>query len=226
MKKWRSKVSGHHLPLKCGSCGTLFHNGMVGFAGGSNVTFEDCDVECPNCGALCAMDSTIHKSGGGSFEVTGSSLATREALRSLAAIAKAARSKAKAKDSSLTVEEIINEVAGVSPELAKKLKERGLTVYLLILALFWIISQVSLEIKIDVNSLVDRAVEAVSGTPEAEEFPMPAEGYTGDHLKEKRPLSTGEMVRLQDRQARRFQRRELVQATMPRRAHDHTNGEA
>lgn len=90
-------------------------------------------------------------------------LSTRALLTELERIATHAKSE------SLSTEDILAEIADVSPDLAKKLKGVGpWPVVGLILILFWIVKSLTLNLTIDVNWLIDEAWHIAHGEdPEA-----------------------------------------------------------
>jgi hypothetical protein len=76
---------------------------------------------------------------------------THDMLAQLYAIAN------KAREENLTAKEILEEVAEINPELARKLGRRFLPAYLIILLLFFFVKHIDLKLDINVNHLVDQA---------------------------------------------------------------------
>ncbi|WP_306094989.1 hypothetical protein [Qipengyuania flava] len=106
---------------------------------------------CPKCGGLAIMHD-------GEFELRENQLIfidgpplTATVLKDLERIA------SKATAGELTADEILAEVAGVSPELAKKLRSKGLGPLVLIIILVWLVQSCTLNITVDINELIDQA---------------------------------------------------------------------
>jgi hypothetical protein len=72
-------------------------------------------------------------------------------MERLATVAKNAREKA------LAADDIIAEVAEISPEFATKLAHYSLPAWLLIVLLIWMVKSVQLSFEVDINKLIDQA---------------------------------------------------------------------
>jgi hypothetical protein len=70
----------------------------------------------------------------------------------------------KARAERLSTEDVLAEIADISPDLAKKLKAIGpWPVVGILIFLFWLVKSVSLDLKIDVNWLIDEAWHVAHG---------------------------------------------------------------
>lgn len=141
------------VPAKCTQCGHVFESGVIEIGPGViGLKLSNNLVSCPQCrGTAKLADGKFNSTASGLELVSGPSR-TRELIEQLRKIAQDARAK------KLTSEEVLAEVADVNPELAAKLKGIGpWPVYGLILFLFWLVKGVSLDLKIDVNYLIDQA---------------------------------------------------------------------
>jgi hypothetical protein len=64
----------------------------------------------------------------------------------------------KARDERLSAEEVLAEIADINPDLAKKLKSIGpWPVVGILIFLFWLVKSVTLDLRVDVNWLIDQA---------------------------------------------------------------------
>lgn len=101
-------------------------------------------------------------------------LSTLQMIDRLRGIAERARDRVK--EGAAEVEELLTEVAEVSPELAKKLRARhGLPIFAIILLLIWLIKSVEIDVDVDLNHLIDQAYHLSQGQdPESHlEDPLP-----------------------------------------------------
>lgn len=161
------------LPARCLNprCGFVFD--ASGLFGGTNsrIRLVDVQTNCPKCGASADM-------GAGSYSlqndrltlIDGPSL-TRQMLNQLSVIANAAKSGIS------DTEHLLTEVAGVSPELAEKLKRHGLPYFVIILLLFWLCKSVTINVDVDLNKLIDQArgIASDSTDPSVLDAPSPLE---------------------------------------------------
>lgn len=141
-------------PAECQNsrCGHVFEFiQFVGGPGAVNVSLTNATTRCPRCGSVAKMGDGTYKYADENFELIDGPLLTRDMVSKLASIAGSARS------SRSDAGEIIAAIAEVSPELAEKLRSKGLGYFVIVLLLIWIIKSVSLDIKVDLNRLIDQA---------------------------------------------------------------------
>lgn len=160
------------LPCKCLQCG--FEFAQANLVGGTGtVTVTGGTTTCPNCGGRAKMLDGIFTFDNDHVTAVEGPLQTLLSANRLGIILK------KAKSGDIEAEEIIAEIAGISPELAKKIISKGgLTVFGLILLLIWLIKSVQIDIKVDLNRLIDQASEQQnsylsSEKPKIEDLPIP-----------------------------------------------------
>lgn len=130
-----------------------------------NLALSNVGTNCPRCGRHAdILDGTYEIRESKLVGLSGPEITLQVAER-LRAVAKRAR------DGEIKAQEIIAEIAGISPELAEKLtSKKSMGVGILILILIMIFKSVTLDIKIDVNRLIDQAM----GMADAQgEHPIP-----------------------------------------------------
>lgn len=160
-------------PAFCMNCNIIFEVAAFGFNGPGAATIHLSSnlATCPQCGGFAKVGDGTYTYQHGQMNLKSGPPFTRAMVDAIAAIAQ------RAKRDSLSTEEIIREVAGVSPELADKLKSRlSLPSVVLILILFWIVKGVSLNISLDANRLWDQATELFNRNPDMEigpDTPLP-----------------------------------------------------
>ena len=140
-------------PCKCSTCGLVFETGLVEIEDGVlGSTFQNCSVSCPRCGGLAKIGDGTYDSVGEVLKLVSGPSDTFTLVAELEKIATNARNKG------LTAQDILTEIAGVSPDLATKLNGIGpWPVVGLLLFLFWIVKSVTLDINVDFNWLIDQA---------------------------------------------------------------------
>ena len=146
-------------PSYCPTCGNLFESCLINIGPNvTGITFQNVGVQCPRCGAMARIADGTYDSVSDTLELVSgpsSSRAIIEKLRELAA---------KSRRENLTAKEIINEIAGISPEFALKIEQgRNWPAIGLILILIWVVKSVSLDIRIDFNWLIDQAWHIAHG---------------------------------------------------------------
>lgn len=125
---------------------------MIGIENSLNITIENVSETCPRCGGRAYAGDGTYSHAGGKLKVDKGPPRTHALVAELKRIAEVARAR------KLTTEEVLAEIADVSPGLAKKLKGIGpWPVAGLLLFLFWLIKSVSLNMNFDVNHLIDQA---------------------------------------------------------------------
>jgi hypothetical protein len=135
---------------KCRSCKAEFSiGGLIG--GSANVVMQGCGTACPACGGVAdILDGTYAIRDDRLTGLSGPKL-TLEVARRLRAIVEKAKDNA-----AFSATDIIAEIADVSPELADKIKSRGLGIWALLLLLIWLIKSVELNISLDLNRLIEQ----------------------------------------------------------------------
>lgn len=145
-------------PSKCSSCGLVFETGLIQIALGARATIQDCSVKCPQCGRPAEIGDGTYSNVDDELRLDAGPLSTRALIRELNRIAKNARTK------HLSADDVLAEIADVSPELATKLKGIGpWPVVGIVLLLFWLVKSVTLDLKVDVNWLIDQAWHIAHG---------------------------------------------------------------
>ena len=140
-------------PCKCTSCGFVFSTTLIEIGPNvANITFENCAVSCPKCGGIARVGDGTYTSIGEAISLLAGPSSTKSLIDELSRIAHHARKK------KLTAQEVLAEIADVSPDLAAKLGGIGpWPVVGLALLLFWIVKSVTLDLKVDFNWLIDQA---------------------------------------------------------------------
>ena len=195
------------LPAHCSSCGLVFlAPNLIG--GSASVHMSGNSTNCPRCGGRAAI-------GDGNYQLENSRVVgfagpafTKLMLDRLHSVAE--RAKQRVKQGTAEVEEILAEVADVSPELAQRLRSKhNLPIFVLILLLIWMLKSVELNVTVDFNHLLDQAHHIYQGEdPEShldDPLPPPPE--------RPKPASPSNVVdRLEGRPNRQARRRQQAQA--------------
>lgn len=142
------------LPAKCrnSSCGYLFDTYRVIGGVNANVRISGMGTNCPKCGSMADIGDGTYQVELDQLTLINGPTLTRQMIEQLTRIAKTA--KAGVTDA----EALLAEVAEVSPELAAKLRSRGLPLFLIILTLVWLIKSVTINVTVDLNRLIDQAI--------------------------------------------------------------------
>lgn len=164
---------------KCQKCGLVFEaKQIIGGAGSiESLVITGCEVQC-RCGGTAIIGDAIYKYQEELFQLKSGDARTWKMFDRLQEIADRARA-----NSEIKAEELLAEVSEVNPDLAKKLRSRlGLRAAAIILALYWLIKSVSLNIEIDVSKVIDQVHHLSKGEdPEQHydnhppELPVPQE---------------------------------------------------
>lgn len=137
---------------KCANCGHVFQTGLISICNAVGVTFEGCSASCPRCGGMAAIADGTYSAHGNTLRLDAGPLSTRQIISELSRVAQ------KAREERLSTEEVLAELVNINPDLAKKLKSIGpWPVVGLIILLFWLVKSFTLDLKIDVNWLIDQA---------------------------------------------------------------------
>lgn len=176
--------------------------------GASGVTFENVAVSCPQCGRMARLGDGIYSVDGDQLRLDAGPLNTRQMISELQRIAEAAR------ENKLTTEEILAEIADVSPDLARKLRGIGSWPVLgLALVLFWIIKSFTLDVKIDFNWLIDEAWHVAHGEDPVQHLdsnpPKPLQPISPSRPK-RNPLEQPNLAGLPARASNRLARRKAA----------------
>lgn len=120
------------LPAKClnPACGHVFEKRNVFGGSGAVIKIGGGEATCPLCGSPAAFGAGAYQLEQGALRLKDGPTLTREMIAQLEAIA------LKAQQSDLAAADVVDEVAGVSPELADKLRPFGLTAEQIIRLLF------------------------------------------------------------------------------------------
>lgn len=103
----------------CTSCQIAF--AMPGFMGAGEISFTGCITTCPKCGKTASIGDASYKfQEDGSVILIGGHPFTGEMFNRLRDIA--SRAAKKIKTNTAEAEQILAEVADISPELAKKIE--------------------------------------------------------------------------------------------------------
>jgi ribosomal protein S27AE len=147
---WRVPMA--RVPAFCPHCGHAFSfEGFIGGTGAGAVRLEGNKTICPQCGEMAnIVDGTFSLNNDEVDLIEGPPL-THALILQLQKIVQSS------KDKHPGAEEILAEVAEISPELAARIRKRGLPALAIILLLIWLIKSVSLNIDIDLNRLIDQA---------------------------------------------------------------------
>lgn len=157
-------------PAICGNphCAYVFEfQNMFGGPGGSRISLKGNSTRCPKCGSAAAIGDGEYQYSGGTLTLLDGPPLTRAMLERLSDIALAAKRQ------SIEVEQLLAEVADVSPELANTLRSRGLPLFVAVLVLIWLFKSFTLNITVDVNRLIDQALEYSAGKEFTDEIDPP-----------------------------------------------------
>jgi hypothetical protein len=200
------------VPAKCLVCKFEFAApGIFGGGGGGSLTLSGGGTNCPRCGGFAAFGSGRYTLVGNHLDFQSGPPATAELISRLRGIATRARDKVKT--GTADAEQILAEVAQVSPDLAKKLRAKhALPTFVLILLLIWLVKSFELSIKVDLNHLLDQAYHVWQGDDPAAHLDdpppkppaAPAPSNKGpEPLPELAPATVAIHAILPNRQARR-----------------------
>ena len=147
------------LPCKCINCGFVFSTSLIETGPKvTGVTVQGCSVSCPRCAGVALVGDGTYNSVDDTLTLMAGPSSTAQLLGQLRRIA------ADARKNKLTGQEVLAEIADVSPDLAKKLNVIGSWPAVgLILLLFWIVKSVSFDLKVDFNWLIDQAWHVAHG---------------------------------------------------------------
>jgi hypothetical protein len=185
---------------KCRNCKAEFSiGGLIG--GSANVVMQGCGTACPACGGVAdILDGTYSIRDDRLTGLSGPKL-TLEVARRLGAIVE------KAKDNNaFNATDIIAEIAEVSPELADKIKSRGLGIWALLLLLIWLIKSVELNVTLDLNRLIEQTQghEHNNGPDQGfEAYPIPEDAIVRTHAQPE--IATNQNSSSSNRKERRRQ---------------------
>jgi hypothetical protein len=140
-------------PCKCTQCGHVFQTGQIEIGPNvAGVTFQGCATDCPKCGGRAHIADGTYSSTRDRLRLDVGPLKTLGIINELNRLAEKARAE------HLSAEEVLAELADISPDLAKKLKSIGpWPVVGLAILLFWLVKSFSLDLHVDVNWLIDEA---------------------------------------------------------------------
>ncbi len=147
------------LLATCQSCGlTFLARGLIG--GTLNAHIKNIGTNCVQCGGRAVLHDGVYTiRNNETVNIAGSEI-TKESFAKLRDLY--TKHKSAAQEEKFSATELLAEIAGVSPELAEKLRRtKGMNVAVALLALFWLINSVKLDIKIDLNRLIDQAFSLV-----------------------------------------------------------------
>lgn len=190
------------LKNRCQACGLIFMSTAFGGVGYtlSNISIEE---SCPKCGGRATADiGEIFMSPEGPRYIRHTPW-TAKLVDELRAVAR------KAKEERLTASEIISEVADINPELAEKLQRRGLPAFTLILLIIWMLKSFTIDVKVDVNRLIDQGLSAIAAENENGAAPQPPTKREDDfsHPTQDESLPTMTVAMLSAPPSRRARRR-------------------
>jgi hypothetical protein len=136
------------VACRCPKCHFEFVSSFPFWDG--EFTFNDCGERCPRCGEQSELlNGTYQIENRKIIGLRGPDLTIQVAER-LRIIADRAR------EGDIEASDIIAEIAGVSPELAAKIRKYGFSVFGIMMLLFWLIKSVQFNITVDVNELFDQ----------------------------------------------------------------------
>ncbi|WP_308815577.1 hypothetical protein [Sphingomonas sp. GV3] len=206
------------LPAKCSACGHISETSFGLF--GPNISMVGNYTRCPQCGGTAEIIDGVFDLSGDDVKVKSAPLWSRETIAAIQKIAK------KASDDNLSARDIIQEVAGFSPDLAEKLKKRNLSAVILVALLLFILKNCSVNATVDINRLIEQGITAVSGTV------SPAAAPPSHPLLREKKSSEGEVAQppfqtlamAPERPGRRASRRARGRQKALLRSHDPTDG--
>ncbi|MBV1917009.1 MAG: hypothetical protein KUG65_02960 [Sphingomonadaceae bacterium] len=142
------------VPVYCEHCGASFHlNNFIGGTNSKSILLSGCMTQCPHCGKTAnIIEGKFHLQDDQLLFVDGPPL-SRAMMTRLQQVIEVSQKK------SLGAEEILVEVAEVSPELAAQLREKGFAATVLVFVLILLMRGCELNITIDINELIDQATE-------------------------------------------------------------------
>ncbi|AMK16919.1 MULTISPECIES: hypothetical protein [Sphingobium] len=156
------------VPAHCGHCGLQFYSeNFIGGSGASGITLKGNRTNCPRCGGWANLADGIFNLHDDQLELVDGPPLTRAMMAQLRLIAEKAKLKA------ADAEELLAEVAEVSPELAEKIRGRGLPYFVIVLLIIWLIKSVNLNVTVDLNRLIDQAVGAEQSEKPDQLFDIP-----------------------------------------------------
>lgn len=157
------------FPATCIRCGHTFSaTNFIGGPGTASFSLVGCSITCARCGGTALLGDGQYAYEAGLVRLINGPPLTRAMMGQLAGIA--ARAKEKIKSGNITADEILSEVAGVSPELAEKIKANyGYTAFAIILFLLFLIKNVSIDVSVDLNLLLQQ-VWSISQTGDYEKY--------------------------------------------------------
>ncbi len=158
------------VPAYCEHCGTTFYvENFIGGSGATRLTLTGNRTNCPRCGNTAKFVDGVFNLKNDELHLIDGPPLTQAMMASLQGIVE------KAKNETLTADELISEVAGVSPELAEKIRKKGLGPFVIVLLLIWLLHSCQLNLTVDLNELMDQA-QGVEQTEDADDFlntPLP-----------------------------------------------------
>lgn len=201
-------------PALCELCGCVF--AAHGFdVNGTGMILAGLGVICPHCGGNARVLDGIYSNEAGSLKVDHGSSFTRAVADQLNSIAQ------KAREQKLRPDEILAEVAEVSPELAERLKKQfPLPAFVIILVLIWLIKSVNLEIDIDLSRLIDQAWHISQGDDPERHYDDPPPTPDPIEREEPTPLERPTLAGLQTDRRNRRARRQAKARSRKRRQPD------
>ena len=145
------------LPARCTKCGHTFLTRAISVGSGTlSVSGNKISCPQPGCGGWADIGSGLFLAKAGDITLQHGPPLTHEMIRKLKEIAENA--KTRFDKGSIGAEQILSEIADVSPELSKKLRaNHSFGVFALILLLLWVVKSVELNVDIDLNHLIDQA---------------------------------------------------------------------
>ena len=151
------------VPAYCEKCKLAFAVANVFGADIGDLYMTGNVTECPKCHGTARFIDGHFKVAGNSMEFISGPNASRVLLDRLKRVVEQAREK------QTDAVELLAEIADVSPQLANKLKSKhNLSVVMMMLVIIWLIKSVELNVKIDMNKLIDEAYHVSQGQdPEA-----------------------------------------------------------
>jgi hypothetical protein len=165
---------------------------------------------CPKCGGSIEIKEGMFHIADGGYRLVDAPSDTHQTFARLTDIAMRARDRLREK--TIESEEILAEIADVSPQLATKLRAKGLPIFVLVLVLLWMIKSFELGVKVDLNHLIGQAYHWSHGEDPDEHLdaPLPPPPKPGPAFREPQwtARSTEEGNRHARRRARKLKHRE------------------
>lgn len=142
------------IPAHCTHCGLQFYSdSFIGGSGARNITLRGNKTNCPRCGGWANFVDGVFDLQDDQLHLVNGPPLTHAMMARLQQVID--RAKAQIGES----ERLLAEVADVSPELAAEIRKRGLSYFVILLVLIWLIKSVSLNVTVDLNRLIDQAVD-------------------------------------------------------------------